>query len=157
MEISTGIVTLPGFLYFWGLVFVVTTTIVAVIKKETEFRGLEHETVPERDLQTAYGNLLGILKLKPIQTLVIILLTCKIGFSATDSVMGLKLVEAGVPKEQLGLLAVPLIPLQIALPLVISKYTTGESKLIFEYSMHLLLCLKVSTFVLNKYIFGDVL
>lgn len=41
--------------------------------------------------------------------------------------MTLKLVEAGIPKEQLGLMAVPLIPLQIALPLVISKYTTGKT------------------------------
>lgn len=39
--------------------------------------------------------------------------------------MSLKLVEAGVPKEKLGLMSVPLIPLQIALPLIISKYTTG--------------------------------
>lgn len=50
----------------------------------------------------------------------------QIGFSATDSVMSLKLVEAGIPKERLGLLAVPLIPLQIALPLYLSKYTTGK-------------------------------
>lgn len=33
----------------------------------------------------------------------------------------LKLVEAGVPKEKLGLLAVPLTPLQILLPFLISK------------------------------------
>lgn len=39
--------------------------------------------------------------------------------------MSLKLVEAGVPKEKLGLMSVPLIPLQIALPLIISKYSTG--------------------------------
>lgn len=50
----------------------------------------------------------------------------QIGFSATDSVMSLKLVEAGIPKERLGLLAVPLIPLQIALPLYLSKYTNGK-------------------------------
>lgn len=42
---------------------------------------------------------------------------------------GLKLVEAGVPKETLALLAVPLVPLQILLPLVISKYTAGPRPL----------------------------
>jgi MFS transporter, PAT family, solute carrier family 33 (acetyl-CoA transportor), member 1 len=31
----------------------------------------------------------------------------------------------GVPKAQLALLAVPLVPLQIILPLVISRWTTG--------------------------------
>lgn len=39
--------------------------------------------------------------------------------------MALKLVEAGIPKERLALLAIPLIPVQLALPLVIAKYTTG--------------------------------
>ncbi|KAI4455931.1 solute carrier family 33 acetyl-coa transporter -related [Holotrichia oblita] len=120
-----GIVSLSGFLVFWGWVFVATTTIVAVLKKETELKDNDHETVPERDIKTAYTSLLQILQLKPVQLLVVILLTSKIGFSATDSVMTLKLVEAGIPKERLGLMAVPLIPLQIALPLVISKYTTG--------------------------------
>lgn len=40
--------------------------------------------------------------------------------------MALKLVEAGIPKERLGLIAIPLIPLQLALPLIIAKYTTGK-------------------------------
>ncbi|CAH1993958.1 unnamed protein product [Acanthoscelides obtectus] len=57
------------------------------------------------------------------------LLTCKIGFSSTDSVMPLKLVEAGIPKEKLGLIAVPMIPIQVLLPLVISKYSTGPKPL----------------------------
>lgn len=45
--------------------------------------------------------------------------------------MALKLVEAGIPKEHLGLIAVPLIPLQLALPLLIAKYTTGIGKYFF--------------------------
>jgi PAT family acetyl-CoA transporter-like MFS transporter 1 len=53
----------------------------------------------------------------------------QIGFSSTDSVMTLKLVEAGIPKERLGLMAIPLIPVQLALPLVIAKYTTGPRPL----------------------------
>lgn len=43
--------------------------------------------------------------------------------------MALKLVESGIPKERLGLIAIPLIPLQVALPLLISKYTTGPRPL----------------------------
>ncbi|XP_022905132.1 acetyl-coenzyme A transporter 1 [Onthophagus taurus] len=121
-----GIVTLSGFLVFWGWVFIVITTIVAVFKKETQSVHSAHvEGEVDRDIKTAYLFLIQILKLKPVQLLVVILLTSKMGFSATDSVMTLKLVESGIPKERLGLMAVPLIPLQIALPLIISKYTTG--------------------------------
>ena len=38
---------------------------------------------------------------------------------------GLKLVEAGVPKDRLALMAVPMSPLQVLLPFFISKYTAG--------------------------------
>lgn len=75
---QVGLVTLPGFLFFWGCVFLVTTTIVGVIKTEVETRDNEHESPPERDLKTAYTSLLKILKLPPIQTLAMILLTCKV-------------------------------------------------------------------------------
>ena len=37
----------------------------------------------------------------------------------------LKMIDSGVPKDKLALLAVPLTPLQIVLPLLISKYTNG--------------------------------
>ena len=47
------------------------------------------------------------------------------GFSAADSVTNLKLIEAGVPKENLALLAIPMVPIQILLPLYISRYTAG--------------------------------
>lgn len=46
----------------------------------------------------------------------------------------LKLVEKGVPKENLALLAIPLTPFEIILPLLISKFTNGPKPLnIFLY------------------------
>jgi PAT family acetyl-CoA transporter-like MFS transporter 1 len=47
------------------------------------------------------------------------------GFAAADSITGLKLIEKGVPKEKLALLAVPMVPIQVLLPILISKYTAG--------------------------------
>lgn len=35
------------------------------------------------------------------------------------------MVDAGIPKEKMALMAVPMVPLQIILPLVIAKYTVG--------------------------------
>lgn len=99
------------------------------------------------DIKHAYKLLWNIVKLPSIKTIIIFLLTAKvskynkihiyisnnnlilhqlqIGFSACDAVTGLKLVEAGIPKEKFALMAVPMIPLQILLPLAISKYTVG--------------------------------
>ncbi len=42
--------------------------------------------------------LLDIMKLGVMPATIGMLLTCKIGFAATDAVTGLKLVEMGVPK-----------------------------------------------------------
>jgi MFS transporter, PAT family, solute carrier family 33 (acetyl-CoA transportor), member 1 len=41
----------------------------------------------------------------------------------------LKLIEKGVPKEKLGLLALPLTPFEVVLPLLISRYTNGPNPL----------------------------
>ena len=41
----------------------------------------------------------------------------------------LKLIENGVPKESLGLLAIPLTPVEIILPVLINKFTNGPKPL----------------------------
>ena len=47
------------------------------------------------------------------------------GFAAADAVTGLKLVEAGVPKDKLAMLAIPMMPLQVpAVPY--RQYSTVE-------------------------------
>ncbi|XP_062543928.1 acetyl-coenzyme A transporter 1 [Armigeres subalbatus] len=121
-----GLVTLPGFLWFWGIVFLVTTTLVALFKRE-HLPSIErgHDEHVQLDIKQTYSLLVDIIKMKPILILTAILLTVKIGFAACDAVSSLKLIDAGVPKDKLALLVVPLVPLQIVLPLIISKYTTG--------------------------------
>ncbi|XP_038829954.1 acetyl-coenzyme A transporter 1-like isoform X4 [Salvelinus namaycush] len=128
---ETGIVTLSEFLFFWGVVFLVSTTLVAVLKKENA-RGQHGRKKVREETQSVmetYKLLISIIKMPAVFTFCSLLLTAKIGFSAADAVTGLKLVEAGVPKEQLALLAVPMVPLQILLPLIISKYTAGPRPL----------------------------
>ncbi|XP_074154159.1 acetyl-coenzyme A transporter 1 [Sminthopsis crassicaudata] len=122
-----GLVTLADFLFFWGTVFLITTTLVALLKKEnTEVIPAKEET---KGITDTYKLLFTIIKMPAVMTFCIMILTAKIGFSAADAVTGLKLVEEGVPKEHLALLAVPMVPLQIILPLIISKYTAGPQPL----------------------------
>ncbi|XP_030620950.1 acetyl-coenzyme A transporter 1 isoform X2 [Chanos chanos] len=126
-----GMVTLSDFLFFWGILFMVSTTLVAIIKKENNKQEKKKKRVREetQGVMETYRLLFSIVKLPAVFTFCGLLLTAKIGFSAADAVTGLKLVEAGVPKEQLALLAVPMVPLQILLPLIISKYTAGPRPL----------------------------
>ncbi|XP_056139604.1 acetyl-coenzyme A transporter 1 [Lampris incognitus] len=127
---DTGIVTLSDFLSFWGVVFLVSTTLVAIFKRENRYSQEKKRDQEEtQGVMETYKLLFSIIKMPTVFTFCGLLLTAKIGFSAADAVTGLKLVEAGVPKEQLALLAVPMVPLQILLPLVISKYTAGPRPL----------------------------
>ncbi|OXB73425.1 UNVERIFIED_CONTAM: hypothetical protein H355_015153 [Colinus virginianus] len=122
-----GIVTLSDFLFFWGAVFLITTTLVALLKKENkELTATKEET---KGITDTYRLLFSIIKMPAVFTFCLLVLTAKVGFSAADAVTGLKLVEEGVPKEHLALLAVPMVPLQIILPLIISKYTAGPQPL----------------------------
>ncbi|XP_036392212.1 acetyl-coenzyme A transporter 1 [Megalops cyprinoides] len=131
---ATGIVTLSDFLFFWGIVFLISTTLVAVLKRENFKQESKKKSREEtQGVMDTYRLLFSIVKMPTVFTFCSLLLTAKIGFSAADAVTGLKLVEAGVPKEQLALLAVPMVPLQILLPLIISKYTAGPRPLDIFY------------------------
>lgn len=111
-----GIVDMSHFFFFWGIVFTVVTSLVWLFKKEKK------EVLPNairQDVFAAYKQLLVILKLRPVQAYALFVLTCKIGFAAAENITGLKLVESGLPRERIALIALPMVPIQILLPLVI--------------------------------------
>ena len=119
---DTGLVTLPEFLVFWSGVFVITTAILA----------FKHEEKDEEQIEgvfETYKLLYSVLKLDIVKQWVVIVLTCKVSFAAVDAVSGLKILDAGVPKEKMALLAVPLTPIQIILPIILAPYTTGKEPL----------------------------
>ncbi|CAH0382597.1 unnamed protein product [Bemisia tabaci] len=116
-----GLVKISGFLGFWGLTFLLITTLVAIFKKE------DRHTLEEDDMsiKETYLLLQKIISLPNVKLLAFILLTAKIAYSASDGVTALKLIENGVPKEKFALMAMPLVPLQIVLPLFIARHTSG--------------------------------
>merc|ERR1719447_1071468 len=142
---SYGLVTLPSFLQFWAIVFVVAMTLVAVLKSENMNEENSNDS-DEADLGVVdtYKLLLDIIKLRLMPVTIAMLLTAKIGFAAADSVSSLKLIEAGVPKDKLAMLAIPMIPLQIILPWIISRYTSGPRPMdvfVAALPVRLVLCL----------------
>lgn len=105
-----------------------TTTLVAFLKKEQDRSLSDHDdghTEENLNIVDTYKLLWKIVNMRPIKILAAILLTVKFTFAAVDSVTSLKLVEVGLPKDKLALLAIPMVPLQIVLPLAVSKFTTG--------------------------------
>lgn len=122
-EQNYGMVTIDKFMFFFGCTFVISTTLVLLFKAEKN-NSSNSDDDEEFTVKETYQQMWKVIWLIPIKKLILILMTVKLCFAA-DALSYLKLIEAGVPKEKLGLLAVPLAPLQIILPLVISKYTNG--------------------------------
>lgn len=125
-----GVLTLAGFLNFWAFVFLMTTILIAIFKKERA-EGEDLENHPDYGIRKAYPILWKIIKLKPILQFSLILLTVKASFATVDVVTTLKLVEYGVPREKIALLAIPLVPVQLVLPFIISRFTAGPKPMIF--------------------------
>lgn len=114
---SEGFITLGGYLTFWGWSYLIVTLGLAVFNRE--------EKTKERDgIIGVYKSMVGILKLKNIQTMIIIHLIAKIGFQANDAVTNLKLLEKKFGQENLSLTVLIDFPFEIALGYFAGRWST---------------------------------
>ena len=114
--VDTGLMTLGGYLTFWGWFYLAVTLGLAILKKEDRSR--EKDSIME-----VYRVMAGILKLKNIQSIIIIHLIAKIGFQANDAVTSLKLLEKGFSQEDLALTVLIDFPFEISLGYYAGKWS----------------------------------
>lgn len=126
-----GLVTLAGFLQFWGIIFLGTTILIAIFKREGSEVDTDLQNHPDYGVKKAYPMLWKILKLKPVIKFSLVLLTVKASFAACDAITTLKLIDYGIPKDKIALLSIPLTPVAILLPFIISRFTTGPFPMTF--------------------------
>ncbi|KAG9754658.1 hypothetical protein KCU98_g7151, partial [Aureobasidium melanogenum] len=113
---ETGLLTLGGYLSFWGWAYLLVTLGLAVLKKEDKTK--------ERDgIMEVYRVMGGILSLRNIQTFIVIHLIAKIGFQANDAVTNLKLLEKGFSQEDLALTVLIDFPFEISLGYYAGKWS----------------------------------
>ncbi|CAJ0932005.1 unnamed protein product, partial [Mesorhabditis belari] len=116
--------------------FIGSTTLVFIFKHEID-HSLESSQgsadSDDKEIEMGIGDtykvLYQILRLRPMIYVLMILLTGKIAFAATDGMTGLKLIEMGIPKDKLAMFGLFLTPVQIVLPWIIGKWTTGPRPL----------------------------
>ncbi|EFW18389.1 hypothetical protein D8B26_005182 [Coccidioides posadasii str. Silveira] len=112
-----GLITLGGYLTFWGWAYLAITLGLAVFKKE--------DRTKERDSITdVYKSMWGVLKLKNIQTIIIIHLIAKIGFQANEAVTNLKLIDKGFGQDNMALVVLIDFPFEIGLGYFAGKWST---------------------------------
>jgi MFS transporter, PAT family, solute carrier family 33 (acetyl-CoA transportor), member 1 len=128
---DVGLVKISSFLQFWGIVFLGTTILIAIFKKESSESDGELENHPEYGIKKAYPMLWKIVKLKPIMKFALAFLTVKISFVAVDGISIYKLMSFGLPANKIALLVIPLTPIQILLPFIMSRFTAGPHPMRF--------------------------
>ncbi|KUJ14501.1 uncharacterized protein LY89DRAFT_686959 [Mollisia scopiformis] len=115
--LEEGVMTLGGYLTFWGWAYIIVTVGLALLKKE-------EKTKNEDGIWDVYKVMWGVLKLKNIQTIIIIHLIAKIGFQANDAVTNLKLIDKGFSQEDLALTVLIDFPFEIGLGYYAGKWST---------------------------------
>lgn len=108
--------TLNSYLTFWGWMYILVTVGLAVLKKE-------NFTKEKEGVWDVYKTMGGILKLRNIQTFIIIHLIAKIGFQANDAVTNLKLLDKGFSQEDLALTVLIDFPFEIMLGYYAGKWS----------------------------------
>ena len=110
--------TLGGYLTFWGWGYIIVTIGLAIFKRE--------DKTTERDgILKVYKSMLGVLKLKNIQSIIIIYLIAKIGFQANDAVTNLKLLDKGFSQEDMALTVLIDFPFEITLGYYAGRWSTA--------------------------------
>lgn len=112
-----GVMTLGGYLMFWGWMYIIVTIGLALLKREDKTK--------DRDgILEVYRVMGGILKLQNIQTIIIIHLIAKIGFQANDAVTNLKLLDKGFSQEDLALTVLIDFPFELSLGYYAGKWSS---------------------------------
>ena len=119
-NVDEGLVSLAGFMAFFGWVFVGTTLYVWIFKTEAIA-----EEPPA--LSETYGQLWSVMKLPAMRTLIVVLFTCKMPFAVTDGATTIKFVEYGLPKEQIAAFAPVLVLVGVVVPVLLNRLTAGTS------------------------------
>ncbi|KAK0615767.1 acetyl-coenzyme A transporter 1 [Bombardia bombarda] len=111
-----GLMSLGGYLTFWGWAYIAVTIGLGLFKRE-------EKTKNEDGIWDVYKIMWGVLKLKNIQTIIIVHLIAKIGFQANDGVTNLKLLDKGFGTENMALTVLIDFPFEIALGYYAGKWS----------------------------------
>lgn len=123
MPTTGGLMTLQTLIYFWSIIYLLITTLIGIFKKEKDNK-LELDHVKISVFQN-YKLLWDILKKPKIKLLAIALLTARFGFSGTDAASNLKLIDAGISKDDIMITVTGMYAVKFIMPIFVSKYITG--------------------------------
>jgi MFS family permease len=117
-----GLVTLGGYMKFWGWIYLIVTVGIAVMKKED--KNNEREGIMD-----VYRSMWAVLKLPNIIIIIIIHLVAKLGFVTNDAVTNLKLLDKGFGQANMALVVLIDFPFELSLGYYAGKWSTQYTPL----------------------------
>lgn len=139
---SKGLISLSQFLSICGGLFLVSTMVLTFFKRENKRSQIATEEPP--GLVATYKVVWNILRHPLMLPTILLLMIYKVGFSTGEVVTSLKLVEAGVPRSTVAVLALPMVPVKVVLTVLLGRWVAGNRPLslwLFAFLPRLLLCL----------------
>ena len=119
---DVGLLTLGGYMTFWGWAYLLVTLCLGLVKKENV------DTTREGIVEV-YKSMWEVMKLPNILIIVIIHLIAKLGFVTNDAVTNLKLLDKGFGQANLALVVLIDFPFEIGLGYYAGKWSTEYTPL----------------------------
>ncbi|WFD29478.1 hypothetical protein MSPP1_000487 [Malassezia sp. CBS 17886] len=116
------VLSLAAYLRVCGVVFCAVNTWLLLFQHEHE----EQHDAPEMGLRQVYEVMWRIARLRHVQLLALVHLVAKIGFQTNEAVMGLKLVENGLGREDLALAVLVDFPFQLIFGYMAASWGAGD-------------------------------
>ncbi|XP_060878936.1 acetyl-coenzyme A transporter 1-like [Metopolophium dirhodum] len=127
-----GIMTMKSFFSIWAIIILVVTVFIGLFKNEKHKLEDGHKKI---SVFQNYKLLWDILKLPRVRVLTIALLTIKMGSTATESVTNLKLIDAGIPKDDIMMTTSVMYVMKFVFPIFVCKYVTSSTPMSYHLKM----------------------
>jgi MFS transporter, PAT family, solute carrier family 33 (acetyl-CoA transportor), member 1 len=119
---DVGLLTLGGYMEFWGWGYLVVTAGLAILKRE-------EKTKESEGIMEVYRSMWQVIKLPNILTIVAIHLVSKLGFVTNEAVTNLKLLDKGFGQANLALVVLIDFPFELGLGYYAGKWSTEYTPL----------------------------
>eukprot|EP00605_Chrysophyceae_sp_TOSAG23-4_P002509 GSChrysophyteH1.ASY1.ANO1.2772.1 assembled CDS len=146
--IGYSVATLSSFMTVGGVAFVVVTLIIALLKKEKQLPEAEQ---PDGIIDT-YKQIISLMRLAPVQSLIMILLTFKAAFAPADSVAQFKMQEYGMPKADWATFSPATLVVGLVLPALIANWVSRDPLQAVSWGIPLKLTTTGLYWILVKYV-----
>ncbi|KAI9206634.1 acetyl-coenzyme A transporter 1-domain-containing protein [Polychytrium aggregatum] len=123
VPMDTGLLQLGPYLQFWGVMFLLCDLWLIFVQRE------ETDSESTDDILTVYKTIMRVCLMPHMRQFIVLLMIAKIGFIANEAVTGLKLLEKGFHKEDLGMAVLIDFPFQLLFGYYAAKWSNGPKPL----------------------------